>query len=84
MPGIESLVNSRRRERRPLEKINNHRSECRALKICLIVGVVNAGLCHPVSKRTSLVIFFKPAFEFGFLFLKALLPYKTQLKSYKL
>ena len=71
--------NSRHCKRRPLEKINNRRSECRVLKICLIAGVVNAGLCHPVSKRTSLVIFLKPASEFGFLFLKTLLPYKTPL-----
>ena len=74
----KKIFNSRRSQRRPLKKINNRRSECRVLKICLIAGVVNAGLCHPVSKRTRLVIFLKPAFEFGFLFLKALLPYKTQ------
>ena len=27
-------------------KINNRRWDCRPLNICLIAGVVNAGLCH--------------------------------------
>ena len=70
---LENIIffkfNSRRCERRSLEKINNRRSECRTLKICF---------CHSVSKRTSLIIFLKPS-EFGFLFLKTLLPYKTPL-----
>ena len=33
----------------------------------------------PVSKRTNLVIFLKAALEFGFLFFKELLPYKTHI-----
>ena len=82
MPTIENLINSRRCERRPLEKINNRRSECRALKICLIVDVVNVSLYHPISKHINLIIFLKLAFEFGFLFLKALLPYKTPISSH--
>ena len=35
----------------------------------------------PVYKNTSLVIFLKIAIEFGFLFLKGLLPYKTRQKN---
>ena len=35
----------------------------------------------PISKGTSLVIFLKAALEFGFLFFKGLLPYKTLVSS---
>ena len=35
----------------------------------------------PVLKRTTLVIFLKPAFEFGFFILKVLFPYKTPFSS---
>ena len=40
-------------------------------------------LLPPVLKRTTLVIFFKPAFEFGFFILKVLFPYKTPLDQYR-
>ena len=73
-------------------QIRSRRWECRLLKFFknkkpslgmpAIENLFKSRCCQrrslpPVSKRTSLVIFLKTALEFGFLFFKGLLPYKT-------
>ena len=76
--------NSRRCERRLLVQLNTRRSECQTLKkfLSLTTPAFEFFHCHRVSRRTNLVIFFKPTLKSGFFILKGLFTSKTPTNSW--